>query len=145
MIPVKITAKSGATLPQYKTVGAAGADICALLEEDLTIDPGKTHLVPTGLFMEIPEGYEAQIRPRSGLALNHGITFLNSPGTIDSDYRGEIKIIVSNFGQDPFVVSNSMRIAQVVFNRVLKAHFIETGELNNTGRDQGGFGHSGVS
>lgn len=131
-------------MPRYQTAAAAGVDLCAFLQKDLVLNPGETVLVPTGNFIEIPEGYEAQIRPRSGLALNHGITFLNSPGTIDADYRGEIKIIVSNFGKGSFTIQNGMRIAQMVFNKVYRGHFIETEKLNITGRDAGGFGHSGT-
>ncbi len=131
-------------MPDYKTSGSAGADLCALVDRDIIINPGETVLVPTGLFIEIPEGYEAQIRPRSGLALNHGITLLNSPGTIDADYRGELKIITTNLGREPFVVQNGMRIAQIVFNKIYRGHFIATAELQETERNHGGFGHSGV-
>jgi dUTP pyrophosphatase len=144
MLKIKITVKKDALLPEYQTNGAAGADIFALLESDVILDPGKTYLVPTGLFMEIPEGYEAQIRPRSGLALKHGITLLNSPGTIDSDYRGEIKIIVTNLGSVPFIITSGMRIAQIVFNKVYTGQFIKTEVLTDTERKDGGFGHSGV-
>ena len=144
MIQVKIKLLPGAVMPDYKTSGAAGADLCAIVERDIIINPGETVLVPTGLFIEIPEGYEAQIRPRSGLALNHGITLLNSPGTIDADYRGEVKIITTNLGKEPFVVQNGMRIAQIVFNKIYRGHFISTAELQETERNHGGFGHSGV-
>ncbi len=144
MLKIKITVKKDALLPEYQTNGAAGADIFALLESDVILDPGKTSLIPTGLFMEIPEGYEAQIRPRSGLALKHGITLLNSPGTIDSDYRGEIKIIVTNLGSVPFIITSGMRIAQIVFNKVYTGQFIKTEVLTDTERKDGGFGHSGV-
>jgi dUTP pyrophosphatase len=144
MIPVKIVVTPGATVPQYQTSGAAGADICAFVDEDVVIDTGATALIPTGLYIEVPDGYEAQIRPRSGLALNHGITLLNSPGTIDADYRGEIKIITTNLGREPFVVRNGMRIAQIVFNKIYRGHFIETVLLAESGRSQGGFGHSGI-
>ena len=144
MIKVKIQMIDGASLPEYQSRGSAGADLCAVLREPVTIPPGKTALIPTGIFIEIPEGYEAQIRPRSGLALKHGITFLNSPGTIDSDYRGEIKIIMTNFGEQNFVIENGMRIAQIVFARVFRGEFIKVNELNKTERDEGGFGHSGI-
>lgn len=144
MIPVKINIKPGAKTPEYQSRGSAGADICALLDNDVTIIPGETTLIPTGLSVEIPEGYEAQIRPRSGLALNFGITLLNSPGTIDSDYRGEIKIIFSNFGKEPFTIKNGMRIAQMVFNKVYRGHFIDSSDLNHTERNNGGFGHTGI-
>ena len=144
MIPVKIKALDGARLPEYQSGGAAGADICALLEADMVIAPGAVALVPTGISIELPDGYEAQIRPRSGLALKHGITLLNTPGTIDADYRGEIKIIMANFGKEPFTVCNGMRIAQMVFARVFRGQFIEQPELSTTGRNEGGFGHTGV-
>ncbi len=143
MIPVKINVLPGATIPEYKTSGSAGADICALLDESVALRPGETALVPTGLFIEIPEGYEAQIRPRSGLAIHHGITLLNSPGTIDSDYRGEIKIIMTNLGKNDFIISRGMRIAQIVFNKVYRGYFIKIDELSITDRNDGGFGHSG--
>ncbi len=144
MIKVKVRMTEGAFLPEYQSKGSAGADLRALLDDPVILSPGKTKLIPTGIFIEIPEGYEAQIRPRSGLALKHGITFLNSPGTIDSDYRGEIKIIMTNFGEENFTVENGMRIGQIVFARVFKGEFIETEELNKTERDKGGFGHSGI-
>lgn len=144
MIPVKITIKDGAKLPEYQSRGAAGADLCALLIEPVLLKPGKTALIPTGLFVEIPDGYEAQIRPRSGLALKHGITFLNSPGTIDSDYRGEIGIIMTNLGEKDFVVENGMRIGQMIFSKVYRGEFIIKDGLNETERNHGGFGHTGV-
>jgi len=141
MIPVKIVRTGKTVLPEYQTKGSAGADICASIDGDLLIEKGKTALVPTGISIEIPDGYEAQIRPRSGLAIKHGITLLNTPGTIDSDYRGEIKVIMANFGEETFRVTDGMRIAQMVFCRVYKGHFIETG-LNETERGSGGFGHT---
>jgi dUTP pyrophosphatase len=144
MIQVKIVLKDGAVIPDYQTEGAAGADVYALLDEPVIIKQAETVLIPTGIFLEIPLGFEAQIRPRSGLALKNGITFLNSPGTIDSDYRGEVKIIMSNFGKEPFTVTNGMRIAQMVFSRVYRGDFIVTEELKNTKRNDGGFGHSGT-
>jgi dUTP pyrophosphatase len=144
MIKVKVQMTDGASLPEYQSKGSAGADLRALLKEPVTLSPGKTKLIPTGIFIEIPEGYEAQIRPRSGLALKYGITFLNSPGTIDSDYRGEIKIIMTNFGEENFIIENGMRIGQIVFARVFKGEFIKTDELNTTERNEGGFGHSGI-
>ena len=143
MIPVKIVLADGAVLPQYQSKGSAGADLCAFTAEDIILNKGETGLIPTGVFMEIPEGYEAQVRPRSGLALKHGITLLNTPGTIDSDYRGEIKVIMTNFGKEDFVIKNGMRIAQLVFARVFTGDFQLT-ELNQTGRGSGGFGHTGV-
>ncbi|MFC1669848.1 dUTP diphosphatase [Spirochaetota bacterium] len=144
MIPVKIKLDPEAKLPEYKSPAASGADIYALVKEPMEINPGETVLVPTGMYIEIPEGYEAQIRPRSGLALKHGITLLNTPGTIDSDYRGEIKIIMTNLGKDPFTVTKGMRIAQMIFNKIYRGHFINTDELNSSERNDGGFGHSGI-
>jgi dUTP pyrophosphatase len=144
-VSVKIRLRPGAKIPEYKSEGSAGADVCALLEHPLTIEPGTTVLVPTGIFIELPEGYEAQIRPRSGLAIHHGITLLNTPGTIDSDYRGEIQIIMTNFGAEPFVVENGMRIAQMVISRMWQGDFQMVDELERTKRDEGGFGHTGIS
>lgn len=144
MVSIKIHALPGVILPSYQSRGASGADICAFLTEPIALLPGETKLVPTGLTMEIPEGYEAQIRPRSGLAINHGITLLNTPGTIDSDYRGEIKIIITNLGKKEFSIVNGMRIAQMVFNKIYRGNFIVTGDLSETDRNDGGFGHSGV-
>lgn len=145
MINVEIKIKDGARLPEYQSEGAAGADIYALTHEEVIIlQPGETKLIPTGVFMEIPVGYEAQIRPRSGLALNHGLTLLNSPGTIDSDYRGELKVILTNLGQNSFTVTNHMRIAQIVFNRIYRGNFTTQSTLNSTERGEGGFGHTGI-
>lgn len=144
MIPVKIKYNSGARAPEYQTIGAAGADLYSQLEQPVTIPKGQTALIPTGVYVEIPEGYEAQIRPRSGLALKNGLTLLNAPGTIDCDYRGEIKIILTNLGETDFIVTDGMRIAQMVFNKVYRAFFVETEDLKNTPRNHGGFGHSGV-
>lgn len=144
MINIKILKSDGAKEPEYQSTGSAGADIYSFLQEEIVINPGETKLIATGLFLEIPEGYEAQVRPRSGLALNHGITLLNSPGTIDSDYRGELKVIMTNLGKEPFRVSNQMRIAQLVFSRVYRGVFIEKEELSDSHRGSGGFGHTGV-
>jgi len=144
MIPVKVHLKKGAAFPSYGSEGAAGADITAFLDKPITLEPGKTALIDTGISLEIPGGYEAQIRPRSGLALKHGITFLNSPGTIDSDYRGEIKIIMTNLGTEDFTVENGMRIGQMVFAKVYRGEFIETETLIETERNDGGFGHTGL-
>ncbi len=144
MISVKIKCTRGAQTPEYQSSGAAGADICARIDTAIDIPPGETTLVPTGIFLEIPEGYEAQIRPRSGLALRHGITLPNSPGTIDSDYRGEVKIIVSNIGHESFTVTDGMRIAQMVFARCYRATFTEEEILEETARNHGGFGSSGL-
>ncbi|HON77050.1 MAG TPA: dUTP diphosphatase [Spirochaetota bacterium] len=144
MIPVKIKVRDGARVPEYKSSGSAGADICAFLDDTMVIGKGETALIPTGLYIEIPPGYEAQIRPRSGLALKHGITLLNTPGTIDSDYRGEISIIMANLGKEPFTVENGMRIAQMVFSKVYSAHFLHVDTLTETIRNDGGFGHTGL-
>ena len=144
MIPVKIKLLEGACMPQYQSQGAAGADLCAFIDKPLVIKTGGWALVPTGVSISLPEGYEAQIRPRSGLALRYGITLLNTPGTIDSDYRGEIRIIVANLGTEDFTVENGMRIAQMVFSRVLRGHFLDMKELDETQRNDGGFGHTGI-
>ena len=143
MIPVKIVLADGASEPEYQSRGSAGADLCAHLSEPVVIESGKSALIPTGISLEIPEGYEAQIRPRSGLALKHGITLLNTPGTIDSDSRGEIKVIMSNFGPEPFTITGGMRIAQMVFAKVYRGHFIHD-TLGKTERGSGGFGHTGT-
>ena len=131
-------------LPKYISPGAAGADIAAYLTEEMTLKPREWAAVPTGISMAIPPGFECQVRPRSGLALKHGVTLLNSPGTIDSDYRGEIKVILINLGREPFVVRNGDRIAQLIVAPVSRAVFEETDRLPETDRGDGGFGHSGV-
>jgi dUTP pyrophosphatase len=130
-------------LPSYATKGSAGLDIYAAIEKAMTLQHGAIEMVPTNISVEIPEGYEIQVRPRSGLAAKHGVGILNSPGTIDSDYRGEIKIIMINFGKKDFVIQPAERIAQLVVSKVYTAKFIETNELNNTSRGEGGFGHTG--
>jgi len=131
-------------LPRYISPGAAGADITAYLEDEITLGPGERAAVPTGIALAVPPGYECQVRPRSGLALKYGVTLLNSPGTIDSDYRGEIKIILVNLGTEPFVIKNGDRIAQLVCAPVSRAGFVETESLPETDRGEGGFGSSGV-
>ena len=131
----------GLPLPAYATDHAAGLDIVAA--ESLTLAPGQRHAVATGFAIAIPHGYEVQVRPRSGLALKHGITCLNTPGTIDSDYRGEVKVILANLGDAPFEVTRGERIAQLVPAPVLKAAFDEVGDLDETGRGGGGFGSTG--
>jgi dUTP pyrophosphatase len=131
----------GLPLPAYATVGAAGMDVVAA--EDLTLAPGQRHAVATGFAIAIPPGYEVQVRPRSGLALKNGITCLNTPGTIDEDYRGEVKVILANLGSEPFEVRRGERIAQLVPAAVLKAGFREVGELSETSRGSGGFGSTG--
>ena len=142
-VNVKCLASAGAVIPEYKTAGAAGADLYALVENPVTIPVGKSAMIPTGLFFEIPEGYEIQIRPRSGLAAKNGVTVLNTPGTIDSDYRGEIKIILVNLGQEDFVVNSGDRVAQMVIAPVIQASFSIVDELSDTSRGSSGFGSTG--
>lgn len=142
-VDVKVVAQNGAVIPEYKTLGAAGADICALLENSITIKPFERAMIPTGLFFEIPEGYEIQVRPRSGLAAKNGVTVLNTPGTIDSDYRGEVKVILINLGKEDFVVNNGDRIAQIIVAPVTIGNFIKTETLSETERGDGGFGSTG--
>jgi dUTP pyrophosphatase len=125
------------------TEQAAGVDLQAALDAPFTLHPGERALVPTGIALEIPPGYEAQVRPRSGLALRHGIALVNSPGTIDADYRGEIGVILINLGSEPFTVANGERIAQLVFARFERARFVEVAELTESTRGTGGFGHTG--
>ena len=144
MLEVKCVISPGAVLPSYKTKGAAGADICACIETDVVIRVGERVMVPTGLFFEIPQGYEVQVRPRSGLAVKNGVTCLNTPGTIDSDYRGEVKVILINLGQKPFTVKNGDRIAQIVVSPVEQASFCKVDVLSSTERGEGGFGSTGV-
>ena len=143
-IEVKCLASEGAVIPCYKTEGAAGADVCAFINEPVTIAPGSFAMIPTGLFFEIPMGYEIQVRPRSGLAAKNGITVLNTPGTIDSDYRGELKIILINLGKEAFVVNNGERIAQIIVSPVTLADFTITDSLSDTTRGEKGFGSTGV-
>ncbi|MEN6348029.1 MAG: dUTP diphosphatase [Syntrophomonas sp.] len=131
-------------LPAYMTPGSSGVDLYAAVDEDMALCPGKSALVPTGIALAIPGGYEAQIRPRSGLALKHGITLLNTPGTIDADYRGEIKIIVINLGDKEYILKKGERIAQMIFTRVERAELLEVEELDETYRGEGGFGHTGA-
>lgn len=131
-------------LPVYSTEGSSGADLFAAVEEDITIKPRERKLIPSGIKLEIPEGYEAQIRPRSGLAIKYGITLVNTPGTIDSDYRGEIKVIMINLGEEDFTIKRGDRIAQMVIAPVIKADFIFGTSLNETKRGSGGFGSTGI-
>ena len=133
----------GIKLPEKATAGAAGFDVCAANPEPIELAPGERTAVPTGLALEIPPGYEVQVRPRSGLALKHGITLPNSPGTIDSDYRGELKVIMMNLGDKTFTVRAGERIAQLVVGRVIDASWQEADELDDTERSGGGFGHTG--
>lgn len=144
-IAIRISAPNQDALPQYASKGASGADIKAYIEESITILPGARALIPTGISMEIPEGYEVQLRPRSGLALKHGITLTNTPATIDSDYRGEIKVILMNLGSEPFIVTPGMRIAQMVVAKVEIATFLlSDNTFNTTTRGINGFGHTGT-
>jgi len=131
--------------PRYQTDGAAGADLCAANAKPMIIKAGQFKAVPTGLSVEIPRGYEGQVRPRSGLALNHGIGVLNTPGTIDSDYRGEIRVILFNFSRKPFRVEPGMRISQMVITRCVRPRFAPAKKLKKTKRARGGFGHTGIS
>lgn len=142
-LSVRITAEPGARLPEYKSEGASGADLRAHLPEPLVLEPGGRTAVPTGLRMELPEGWEAQVRSRSGLALEHGITCLNSPGTVDSDYRGEIRVVLANLGTEPFTVRPGDRIAQLVIAPVARASFSRVDSLSESGRGGGGFGSTG--
>jgi dUTP pyrophosphatase len=135
----------GLALPSYATAGAAGADLRAAVKEPVTIPPGQWAMITTGIRLEIPEGYEGQVRPRSGLAVRHGVTCLNTPGTIDSDYRGVVHVVLINHGREPFVVNRGDRIAQLVIAPVARAHFEEVDSLNHSSRGEGGFGHSGVA
>ena len=128
--------------PQYMTEQAAGMDIFAAVKTDETIPPGERRKIPTGIAIALPEGYEAQIRPRSGLAIHQGITLLNSPGTIDADYRGEIALIIINHGSAPFIVQRGMRLAQMIISKVCRARWVESSNLNETARGSGGFGHT---
>jgi dUTP pyrophosphatase len=143
---VRLPNGDGLDLPSYETSGAAGMDLRAAVadNEPMTLAPGKRALVPTGFIFEIPDGYEAQVRPRSGLAFKHGITCLNTPGTIDSDYRGEVKVLLVNLGDEPFEITRGMRIAQMVIAPVTQVRVAEITESSTTTRGAGGFGSTGV-
>lgn len=140
---MQIKIKGPGIVPEYKTKGAAGADLCAWIEQPVSLEVGKSMIVPTGLYVEIPEGFEIQIRPRSGLAAKNGITVLNTPGTIDCDYRGEIGVILINHGTQPFNIAKGDRIAQMVVAPVVRAEFVAADELDVTERGAGGFGSTG--
>ena len=140
---IKIINKSHHDLPQYATPQSAGVDLRANLESPVILEPMQRRLVPTGLFMALPPGFEAQVRPRSGLALKHGITVLNSPGTIDADYRGEVCVILANLSEEPFVINDGERIAQMVIARHEQAEWEPVDTLDETERGAGGFGHTG--
>ena len=134
----------GLALPAYATEHAAGMDLCAAIASDIVIAPGARALVPTGISIALPEGYEAQVRPRSGLALKSGLTVLNSPGTIDADYRGEVGVILANLGSEPFTVARGMRVAQMVIGSYARAAWQQVAELPASARGTGGFGSTGV-
>lgn len=136
--------REGALLPAYMTERAAGMDLYAALDQPLSMSPGERHLIPTGIALAIPAGFEGQVRPRSGLALNKGVTLVNSPGTIDSDYRGEVGVIVINHGSDEVTISPGDRIAQLIIAPVQRAVLTLVGRLDDTSRNDGGFGHTGI-
>ena len=140
---IKVINKSNNPLPEYSTPQSAGMDLRANIKDSIDIDPLCRVLIPTGIYIELPEGYEAQVRPRSGLAFKHGITVLNSPGTIDADFRGEICVILVNLSNIPFTIASGTRIAQLVFSKCEQAELVEVEEINNTERGEGGFGHTG--
>lgn len=142
MVEIKLVTKSG-NIPAYETEGSAGMDLKAVLNEPVVLAPGERGLIPTGLFIELPQGYEAQVRARSGLAIKHGITLINCVGTIDSDYRGEIQVPLVNLGQDDFEIKNGERIAQMVIAKYEQVSWKITDELSETERGAGGFGHTG--
>lgn len=144
-IVIPVNADEGVELPCYASDGASGADIRANISEEITLYPGESRLIPTGLRLAIPEGYEIQVRPRSGLALKNQVTVLNTPGTIDADYRGEVGVILINHGKEHFIIKPGMRIAQLVLTPVLQADFVLALELADTQRGAGGFGHTGIN
>ncbi|MGN6774636.1 dUTP diphosphatase [Rhizobium sp.] len=143
---IRLPHGEGLELPAYETKGAAGMDLRAAVDDDatLTVAPWNRVLVPTGFIFEVPKGFEAQIRPRSGLAFKHGITCLNSPGTVDSDYRGEVKVLLANLSEEPFEITRGMRIAQMVIAPVMQVRVAEIAEISETTRGSGGFGSTGV-
>jgi dUTP pyrophosphatase len=143
MLTIKIINQSNNPLPAYATPGSSGMDIRAHLDNAITLQPMERHLIPTGLFLELPLGYEVQVRPRSGLAIKQGLTCLNSPGTIDSDYRGELKVILINLSKEPQVINSGDRIAQMIIQKVEQVQLEEVEDINETERGHGGFGHSG--
>ena len=144
MVKIKIVNTGHQPLPAYATQQSAGLDLRANLDESIVLRPMERRLVPTGLRIALPEGYEAQVRPRSGLALKHGITVLNTPGTIDADYRGEVMVLLVNFSQEDFIINDGERIAQLVVARYEQADFLSVEELDETERGAGGYGHTGV-
>ena len=144
MVKIKIVNRGRQQLPAYATELSAGMDLRANIDESITLNPMERRIIPTGLYMALPSGYEAQVRPRSGLALKHGITVLNSPGTIDADYRGEIGVLLVNLSNEPFVITEGERIAQMVIARHEQGQFEEVDQLDQTERGEGGYGHTGV-
>lgn len=144
-IRVRFVLKDGASLPEYQTAGSAGADVRAYLSEPVTLEPMARQLIPTGLSVELPVGFELQVRPRSGLALKHGVTVLNTPGTVDSDYRGELCVLLINLGTEPFTVKHGDRIAQAVIAPVVQACFTAVDSLSETGRGIGSYGSTGIA
>lgn len=140
---LRLTHANDLPLPTYATNGSAGMDLYAAVENDFVVSPSETKLIPTGYIIELPIGFEAQIRPRSGLAIKNNIGLMNSPGTIDSDYRGEIKVVLTNFGKENFIIKRGDRIAQMIISKYEKINWNEVDELNNTSRGDGGFGHTG--
>ncbi len=145
VITVKYKSDSGAKKPTYKTEGASGADLHAYVDRDVILKVGEIALIRTGVYLEIPMGFEGQIRPRSGLAVKHGVTVINAPGTIDSDYRGELKVGLINLGREDFIIRNGDRIAQIVFSPVIKANFLAVEEISDSKRGDGGFGSTGIN
>lgn len=143
-IEVRITNRSHHPLPDYATEHSAGMDLRANLDAPIVLAPGQRALIPTGLYLELPEGTEAQVRPRSGLAFKHGVTVLNSPGTIDADYRGEVGVLLINHGPEPFMVNDGERVAQLVIARYVRVSFTESADLRASERGAGGFGHTGT-
>lgn len=141
---IKITNKSNHPLPAYETLMSAGMDLRAFIDEPIELKPFQRMLIPTGLYIELVEGLEAQIRPRSGLAFKHGVTVLNSPGTIDADYRGELKVLLVNLSDTSFTINNGERVAQMVINNYVKVNLINAENLTETARGAGGFGHTGT-
>ena len=144
MVEIRVVNKGRQPLPAYATKQSAGLDLRADIDEDVILQPLQRQLIPTGLHIALPEGYEAQVRPRSGLALKHGVTVLNTPGTIDADYRGEIGVVLVNLSQDPFTVHPGERVAQLVVARYEQADLVSVNVLDETERGEGGYGHTGV-
>jgi dUTP pyrophosphatase len=143
MLTVKVINRSNNPLPSFSTIHSAAVDLRANLDEAVIVKPMQRVLIPTGLYIELPEGFEAQIRPRSGLAINHGITVLNSPGTIDADYRGEVKVILINLSEEDFIINHGDRVCQMVLNKYERFDWVLSDELGATERGSGGFGHTG--